>query len=153
MRVARISRSAEALRSYIIYVLLHNLASFYVSYVFARGSSSPFLTITETVSACHSCAQSAFRPGQRRPPEPQSPEPSGDGDGSPLGSQHQSVKLESSGRVQEPTEPQPLAHPPGHPLGPLMDGAGTLKLFKLFIILTVVLKRKNDAKINGFVKL
>lgn len=93
----------------------------------------------------------ACLPPRAAPPEPRSPESSGDG--TPPGSQHQSVKLESSGRVQEPTEPQPLVHPPGHPLGPLMDGAGTLKLFKLFIILTVVLKRKNDAKINGFVKL
>ena len=34
-----------------------------------------------------------------------------------------------------------------------MDGAGVLKLFKLLIILTLVLKQKNNAKINGFLKL
>lgn len=33
-----------------------------------------------------------------------------------------------------------------------MDGASILKLFKLFIILTLVLKQKNNAKINGFLK-
>lgn len=37
--------------------------------------------------------------------------------------------------------------------GSLMDGASILKLFKLFIILTLVLKQKNNAKINGFLKL
>lgn len=34
-----------------------------------------------------------------------------------------------------------------------MEGASILKLFKLFIILTLVLKQKNKANINGFFKL
>lgn len=33
-----------------------------------------------------------------------------------------------------------------------MNGASILKLFKLFIILSLVLKQKNNAKINGFFK-
>lgn len=35
----------------------------------------------------------------------------------------------------------------------LMNGASILKLFKLFIILTLVLKQQNNAKIDGFLKL
>lgn len=136
--------------SYIIYALLHNLASFYVSYVFARGLSSPFPTITDTASTCHSCTQPAFHPEQRRPSS-RSPEPRG---------RREPPRLPTSKRqagafraLPGAKETRPLSHPPGHPLGPLMDGAGTLKLFKLFIILTLVLKRKNNAKINGFAKL
>lgn len=57
------------------------------------------------------------------------------------------------GGFQNETEPCSFPYSSGYSLRSLMNGASILKLFKLFIILTLVLKQKNNAKINGFLKL
>lgn len=70
------------------------------------------------------------------------------------GTKHEGMKTEKvQGAFRNETGPCPLSYSSGYLRGSLMDGASILKLFKLFRILTLVLKRKNNAKINGFSKL
>lgn len=62
-------------------------------------------------------------------------------------------EVDGSGAFWNETEPCPFLYSCGYSLRSLVNGASILKLFKLFIILTLVLKQKNNANINGFLKL